>query len=97
MGINSWITHTNRYVFGVEVDKFIPERWFVSDERKKAMDRYFMGFGTGSRICIGKNISPMEMAKIIPQIVRHFDVELAEWVINNQWFCKQSDILVNVS
>lgn len=40
----------------------------------------------GSRTCIGKNISLMEMAKIIPQIVRHFDVELAfpkkEWGMN---------------
>jgi cytochrome P450 len=37
----------------------------------------------GSRTCVGKNISLMEMAKIIPQIVRKFDVELAfpkkEW------------------
>jgi len=55
----------------------------------------------GSRTCIGKNISLMEMAKIIPQIVRHFDIELAnpkrEWTLNNQWFCKQTDIFVNVS
>jgi cytochrome P450 len=37
----------------------------------------------GSRTCIGKNISIMEMAKVIPQIVRNFEVELAfpkkEW------------------
>ena len=60
-----------------------------------------MQFGMGSRTCIGKNISLMEMAKIIPQIVRNFDLELAhpkkEWTTYNMWFVKQTDFLVNVS
>ncbi len=55
----------------------------------------------GSRTCIGKNISLMEMAKIIPQIVRHYDVELAypkkDWTVFNMWFCKQTDFIVTVS
>ncbi|CAI4218950.1 unnamed protein product [Parascedosporium putredinis] len=32
------------------------------------------GFGQGSRTCIGKNISLMEISKVIPQIVRQFDL-----------------------
>ena len=68
VGINSWVAHRNSHVFGADVDKFIPERWLVDDEQYKRMDRYFMAFGMGSRICIGKNISLMEMAKIIPQL-----------------------------
>jgi len=43
----------------------------------------------------------MEMAKVIPQIVRNFDLELAypkkEWTTHNMWFVKQTDFLVNVS
>jgi len=83
------------------VDKFIPERWLVDDEHYKRMDRYFMAFGMGSRTCIGKNISLMEMAKIIPQIVRNFDVSLAspkaEWRCQNHWFVKQTGLFVKVS
>lgn len=32
----------------------------------------------GSRTCIGKNISLLEMTKLIPQLVRNFDFELEE-------------------
>ena len=101
VGINSWVAHRNADVFGAEVDKFIPERWLVDDEHYKRMDRYFMAFGMGSRTCIGKNISLMEMAKIIPQVVRNFDFELAfpkrEWKTQNMWFVKQTEFLVSVS
>lgn len=34
-------------------------------------------FGGGSRTCLGKNISLLEMTKVIPQIVRNFDISLA--------------------
>jgi cytochrome P450 len=32
-------------------------------------------FGGGSRTCIGRNISLLEITKVVPQIVRNFDVE----------------------
>lgn len=32
-------------------------------------------FGAGPRTCIGKNISILEMSKVIPQIVRAIDFE----------------------
>lgn len=85
----------------------------MDDEHYKRMDRYFMAvipfetrfsdekFGMGSRTCVGKNISLMEMAKVIPQIVRNFDLELTypkrEWKTTNHWFVKQTEFIVNVS
>lgn len=33
-------------------------------------------FGGGSRTCLGKNISLLEMTKVIPQIVCRFDMVL---------------------
>lgn len=35
-------------------------------------------FGHGSRTCIGKNISLMEISTLIPELVRRFDFEIAE-------------------
>ena len=35
-----------------------------------------ISFGAGSRTCIGKNVSLLEMTKAVPQIVRKFDGEL---------------------
>jgi len=57
-------------------------------------------FGAGSRSCIGKNISIMEMGKLVPQMMRHFDLEWAseepEWKIHTYWFSKQSGLLVRM-
>lgn len=59
---------------------------------------YGSQFGYGARTCIGKNISIMEMGKLVPQILRHFDIEWAspdpEWKLNAAWFWKQSNIIV---
>ncbi|XP_014551003.1 hypothetical protein COCVIDRAFT_114004, partial [Bipolaris victoriae FI3] len=51
-------------------------------------------FGQGSRTCLGKNISLMELSKAIPQITRHFDYlpdttsGEPEYVTENVWFVK---------
>jgi cytochrome P450 len=49
----------------------------------------------GSRTCIGKNISLLEMTKLIPQLIRNFDFELEkpdqEWETVNVWFAKQKN------
>ena len=80
-----------------------------NEDQIKLMDRHLMTvcrtllnlddanlriqFGYGSRTCIGKNISIMEMGKLIPQLVRHFDIEWASekpaWRVETFWFAKQ--------
>ncbi|GME62452.1 cytochrome P450 [Neofusicoccum parvum] len=101
IGVNAWAAHNNRSVFGEDADKFRPERWLVDEETYRKMDRYFIPFGHGSRTCIGKNISLMEMSKIIPQLVRKFDIQLsdpdAELRTKNVWFVKQQDVTVKIS
>ena len=58
-------------------------------------------FGLGSRSCIGKNISLMEMSKLIPQVVRRFELQLErpneEWQSKNVWFVKQKDFICKIS
>jgi len=52
----------------LEPEKFIPERWLESSEEKLvAMERSIFALGGGSRICIGRHISIVEMMKVIPQ------------------------------
>ncbi|KAG9375924.1 Cytochrome P450 [Pyrenophora tritici-repentis] len=71
VGVNPWVIHNNKEIFGPDASKFRPERWLVQDAEKRAvMDRNFLTFGAGSRTCIGKNISLLEMYKVIPQIVK---------------------------
>lgn len=51
-------------------------------------------FGAGAHTCIGKNISIMEVTKVIPQILSKFDFELCtpekEWELDPQWFVYQA-------
>lgn len=57
-------------------------------------------FGLGSRTCLGKHISILEMSKLIPRLVRDFDFELVnterEWETENFWFVKPVDFNVRV-
>ncbi|KAJ5365242.1 cytochrome P450 [Penicillium concentricum] len=94
VGINPAVIHHDKTIFGEDASVFRPERWTESDnERIKLMDRHLMTFGYGSRTCIGKNISIMEMGKFVPKIIRHFELEwasdMAEWHVETFWFAKQ--------
>lgn len=50
----------------------------------------------GSRTCVGRNISLLEMSKLVPQLIREFDIDLEQpgekWQTVNTWFVKQKNI-----
>lgn len=104
VGINTWVAHYNTSVFGADAAKFRPERWIDSDEETLAsMEHYYMPFGLGSRACIGKHISILEMSKLVPQLVRKFDFELGDglkgdgsWRTDNKWFVKPENFEVKM-
>ncbi|KAF9889804.1 hypothetical protein FE257_006894 [Aspergillus nanangensis] len=93
VGINAWVLHRNEAIFGDDVEEFRPERWLQEDKAKLSlMEQNFLAFGAGSRTCIGKNISLLEMSKVIPQLYRKFEFQLAEpgeWKTSEDWFVKQ--------
>jgi cytochrome P450 len=97
VGVNAWVIHNNTSIFGPDAHVFRPERWLTSDKDERAvLDRNFLAFGNGPRTCIGKNISLLEMSKVIPQIVRKYDLsvvvnergEMYSW--RTRWFAKPS-------
>ncbi|CAK7207773.1 hypothetical protein SEUCBS139899_010586 [Sporothrix eucalyptigena] len=66
-------------LFGADADEFRPERWLDQDKEKLSlMESYWLPFGAGSRTCIGKNISLLEINKLIPVLVKKFDFSLAK-------------------
>jgi len=100
VGINSWVAHRNPTVFGVDAAEFRPERWLeASKEELSRMERYFIPFGHGSRTCIGKNISILEIGKLIPRLVRLFNFEMADEELrtDNKWFVKQLNFKCRIS
>ncbi|PVH97042.1 cytochrome P450 [Periconia macrospinosa] len=87
IGVNPWVLHRNKSIFGEDADSFRPERWL--SEKRGEFERYFFAFGAGSRICIGKNLSLIEISKLIPLLLLNFDMELAsagECVTENCWW-----------
>lgn len=58
VGISAFAYHRQCEFFGPDADVFRPERWLeATPSRKKEMEKHFLSFGAGSRICIGRNIS----------------------------------------
>lgn len=96
VGINPWVVHHDLKLFP-DPEEFIPERWIESSAaRLLEMDRAFFGFGAGSRYCLGKNMTMMEMTKVIAQLLVEFEVKLTyphrEWTVKNYWFVSQKGL-----
>jgi cytochrome P450 len=97
VGVNAWVVHRDTSIFGADADKFNPDRWLTEDSEKRSnMERNWLPFGAGPRVCLGKNISLLEMYKVIPQIVRKFDFEILDdsgkggYSWKTLWFTKQN-------
>ncbi|GAD97031.1 putative P450 monooxygenase [Paecilomyces variotii No. 5] len=105
VGMNPWVLGYDKKVYGEDVDVYRPERWLEADrETYKLMDRNYFAFGSGARTCLGKNVSLMEMSKLVPQLVRDYTFELADpksqWELHDFWFVKQTNLIfcnVNIS
>lgn len=82
VGCSAWVMHRRREIFGDDVEVFRPERWLVEsgkdaeaeEKRIKEMAGTMLHFGMGSRTCIGKNISLLEIYKLVPTFLRRFEV-----------------------
>ncbi|KIA76001.1 cytochrome P450 [Aspergillus ustus] len=59
---------------------FIPERWLGSPRTKNGspLERYFVGFGKGTRSCLGLNLAWCELYLVFASLFRFFDLELFE-------------------
>jgi cytochrome P450 len=78
VGCSAWVLHRDERIFGEDVEVYRPERWEVQGEgdeaRVKTMNGTMLQFGMGSRTCIGKNISLLEIYKLVPTMLRRFEV-----------------------
>ena len=94
IGANPWVIHRDKLMFGADADQWRPERWIDSDKvTLKLMNRSSLAFGGGTRTCIGKNISLLEMYKVVPAIIQKFELSLArpekEWKSLNRFLVFQ--------
>jgi len=74
-GMNLWVIHQNKTIFGQDAEPFGPKRWLRNEadrETKKdyqtrltAMKHADLAFGAGKRVCVDRNMSIMETYKAI--------------------------------
>lgn len=84
IGVNAWVAHRNKEVWGHDAEEFRPERWVEAQAEADAgqeqtlqrMEAYYLPFGLGSRTCIGRHISILEILKLVPRLLRDFDFQL---------------------
>ncbi|KAI1451312.1 cytochrome P450 [Annulohypoxylon moriforme] len=78
VGVNVPSMHSNPTIFGPTAGSFDPERWLESPEAWKALDRTSLAWGGGAHTCPGRNLAEMMLARIVPRLLREFDVEVVE-------------------
>jgi cytochrome P450 len=77
VGCSAWVIHRRKEVYGEDVDHYRPERWLEADkDQLKEMNACMLQFGAGPRTCIGKNISLLEVYKLVPSFLRRFEVSV---------------------
>ncbi|KAK2040152.1 cytochrome P450 [Colletotrichum somersetense] len=76
VAVPPWVSTHSSCNF-IDPDEFLPERWLGEDARF-AGDRpnASLPFGTGPRVCIGKNLAYMEMRLISAHVLWNFDMTL---------------------
>ena len=93
VGVNAWVVHRNKDVFGEDVEQYRPERWLeASKDKLNEMNRTMFQFASGNHICLGRNISLMEIYKLVPSLMRTFRVGYLSSLILSQFTCTLSDI-----
>ncbi|MCJ1258182.1 hypothetical protein MMC24_006013 [Lignoscripta atroalba] len=73
--MNIWNTHYNESIFS-HATEFRPERWL--EPNSKDLEKYLVPFGSGSRMCIGQNLSVAEQYLVLATVFRQYDLTLFE-------------------
>ncbi|KAK3215842.1 hypothetical protein GRF29_8g1230459 [Pseudopithomyces chartarum] len=109
VGVNPWVVHRRADIYGSDPYEFRPERWLpLGDEspaayeaRLKRMNDADLSFGKGNRVCLGRPLALVEMAKIVASLFGKYDIELedreAVWEVHPQWFVWPHKIRVKLS
>jgi cytochrome P450 len=75
VGVNPWVVQRDTKTYGLDAHTYRPERWLeATDDKAKEMGRTLFQFGGGEHICLGKNISILEMYKLVPTLMKNFQV-----------------------
>lgn len=75
VGFQQLPVHRDKEVYGEDAESFRPERWLeANSEQRQKMEKGFISFSAGKRICLGMHIAQMELKKFVPHMLMNFKV-----------------------
>ncbi|QUC16343.1 uncharacterized protein UV8b_00584 [Ustilaginoidea virens] len=80
--------HRNEDIYGAKADCYIPSRWLGGEAATgpgdgptvgtlRAMEKYSLNWGGGSRSCPGRNLAELMVFKVVATLFANFDVEVS--------------------
>ncbi|KAI6855998.1 hypothetical protein KC338_g8631 [Hortaea werneckii] len=110
VGINPGVTAWNKSIFGEDADSWNANRWLQQPNeseadwraRRNKMDKTVdFSFGSGSRKCLGSELSKLVILLTIATVYSRYDFVLEDtrsnWQIHNAWFMYMNNMRMNVS
>ncbi|SPQ20714.1 f3decbc3-5019-46e8-b3ad-4407bd8b343f [Thermothielavioides terrestris] len=78
VGCNPVALHVNPDIFGDDAAEYNPDRWLRDDDPAKVriMERTNLTWGAGARACPGRHLAEMVVYKVIPALLREFDLKI---------------------
>lgn len=70
LSVPSYSIHRLKEVWGDDADEYRPERWLVSEEKTRELEKALNIFSYGPRSCVGRNVAMMELFCFIATLVR---------------------------
>jgi cytochrome P450 len=88
--VTSIHTHHHTASLFPNPDAFNPSRWLPGSPGKEGenLDRNMVVFGTGSRMCLGKELALLEIYVVVSTLIMAFEVGLVgekEWRWKERW------------
>ncbi|RYP17484.1 hypothetical protein DL767_010009 [Monosporascus sp. MG133] len=82
VGVQVPALHLNTEIFGPDAAVFRPERWLEGEAegpglQRKTLEKTNLAWGAGAHVCPGRNLAELMMGKLIPLLMREFDIEVA--------------------
>jgi cytochrome P450 len=75
------IVHLDKDWYGQDSEQFRPDRWLEDPKQTVLMDRAWMPFGNGNRICLGKHIVELELKKVMAALLLNFRVRFPSFCL----------------
>ncbi|RYP60698.1 hypothetical protein DL769_008002 [Monosporascus sp. CRB-8-3] len=72
LSISIPVIHHSKEIWGPDASVFNPDRWL--SEKSGDLERFYIPFGTGYNTCSGQHVGKIELSKIIPTIIRDYDI-----------------------